>query len=170
MAPFDRVMSLRHDDNLRHASRPPVTCWSTICKFVCRVEGCTGAMDATIVGGWSANRKTNGRWRQIALALVSRVAGMIEEFRTNYHNIGQPHRSLLCSQPIAVRLQDARSIVAVRHRSSPPPGAVNEPSQFATCGDESLTNRDSTLCPRRFATTLRLLLSGRAGLLAPDRD
>jgi hypothetical protein len=32
---------------------------------------------------------------KIALTLVGRVAGMIEEFRTNHRNVGQPHRPLM---------------------------------------------------------------------------
>jgi hypothetical protein len=43
--------------------------------------------------GWSANRKLVVVGDKIALALVGRVAGMIEEFRTNHRNVGQPHRS-----------------------------------------------------------------------------
>jgi hypothetical protein len=52
---------------------------------------------------------------------------------------------------------------AVVHRS-------HNTATRATCGDESLTNRVSTLYPRCSATTLRLLLSGRAGLRAPGHD
>ena len=40
----------------------------------------------------------------------------------------------------------------------------------AICEAEFLTNRVSTLRPRCSATTLRLLLFGRAGLRVPDRD
>ena len=39
------------------------------------------------------NRKLVVVGDKIALALVGRVAGMIEEFRTNHRNVGQPHRS-----------------------------------------------------------------------------
>jgi hypothetical protein len=38
-----------------------------------------------------ANRKLVVVGDKIALALVGRVAGMIEEFRTNHRNVGQPH-------------------------------------------------------------------------------
>jgi hypothetical protein len=43
--------------------------------------------------GLSANRQLVVVGDKIALALVGRVAGMIEEFRTNHRNVGQPHRS-----------------------------------------------------------------------------
>ncbi len=46
-----------------------------------------------IPDGWSANRKLVVVGDKIALALVGRVEGMIEEFRTNHRNVGQPHRS-----------------------------------------------------------------------------
>jgi hypothetical protein len=41
----------------------------------------------------SANRKPVVVGDKIALALDGRVAGIIEEFRTNHRNVGQPHRS-----------------------------------------------------------------------------
>ena len=52
-----------------------------------------GAQAPTCYVGWSANRKLVVVGDKIALALVGRVAGMIEEFRTNHRNVGQPHRS-----------------------------------------------------------------------------
>jgi hypothetical protein len=51
------------------------------------------AMIAPIPEGWSANRKLVVVGDKIALALVGRVAGMIEEFRTNHRDVGQPYRS-----------------------------------------------------------------------------
>jgi hypothetical protein len=50
---------------------------------------------SSVTAGSSANRKLVVVGDKIALALVGRVAGMIEEFRTNHRNVGQPHRPLM---------------------------------------------------------------------------
>jgi hypothetical protein len=49
---------------------------------------------------------------KIALALIDRVAFVIEQPRTNHRDVRQPRRSSDAYKSIAIRLQDARSIAA----------------------------------------------------------